>query len=211
MTAASDSVFTNSDVSRIILSQAVRPVSLLQTSRVIRGSEPCHSLYEHWHHYGCPYTSNSAIESGCLAALGGVTSVFCEGYFEVTGSDGKQRTGVRAAAVAQDVIHLLNSTATTGGRIVIEINFGNTELKIVRDGHDQPMLIATQDGWRKKGAPCRPSINETTGLINSLLRQTGSILLPCTPVAPPTVKIPREIHIRVMDEGGTIMLSAVRR
>ena len=111
----------------------------------------------------------------------------------------------------QDVTHLLNSTATTGGRIVIEISFANTELNIVRDGHDQPMLIAAQDGWRKKGAACQPSINETTGLINSLLRQTGNMLLPCTPVAPPTVTIPREIHIRVLDEGGTVLLSAVRR
>ena len=142
--SARDAVLSNADISRLILSQATRPVRLLQTSRAIRSSEPCAELYEIWSNSGCPQHPVGA-EIGCLNGLGGADSAFCQGVFDLD-ADGMHSTGVSATSVVRRIIKLLQSPPT--GTLVILFGMGPTTLKLQMDA--RPIIVVTQDGWRKK-------------------------------------------------------------
>ena len=64
-------VLSNTDLTRAIVSQASRPVTLLQTSRSIRHADPCTEYFEMWHATGCPQHASGA-EVECLNAIGGL-------------------------------------------------------------------------------------------------------------------------------------------
>ena len=76
---ASESVLSNHDLVRALLSQSADAVGLLSTSNAIRQDEPCARLLERWADDGCPDEPTTEEERRCLDAIGGVDSVFCTG------------------------------------------------------------------------------------------------------------------------------------
>ena len=147
MATAKDAVLTNSDISRIIVSQAARPVKLLQASKQIRHSEPCADLFHIWSHGGCPQHPSPA-ELECLNGIGGLGSAFCQGVYEVQ-ADGQHRTGVSATSVALRVARLIERPP---GDVVIIVGLGPTVLKLQLVVRSRPRIFLTEDGWRAR--PC---------------------------------------------------------
>ena len=202
--AARDAVLTNPDIARQIISRAARPVGLLSSSKSIRTSDECASLFEVWDREGCPEgTSNlSPLQTTCLASMGGRESEFCEGVFNMTDGGSPARSSVRATVVANRVGSLLHDTAVSGKTVIVEFVFGVYAITLQRSSDDGQLLVVTEGGWRRRGSPCRPSIDETTNLINQLLRSTGRVQLPCpagSAVPPGYLHVPRAMRVRVSE------------
>ena len=211
--SARHAVLSNADISRLILSQATRPVRLLQTSRTIRSSEPCAELYEIWSHSGCPQHPVGA-ELECVNGLGGVDSAFCQGVFELD-EDGLHSAGVSATSIARRIIKLLQSPPNAGTLVVL-FGMGPTTVKLQMEARSRPIIVVTQDGWRKKGSTCSCTRQQAAQLLTELLTRTGSATLPCPDgsSAGRSVNVTRKLHVTVRlintHATDTVLLSARR-
>jgi hypothetical protein len=185
------------------VSQAARPVKLLQASKQIRHSEPCADLFHIWSHGGCPQHPSPA-ELECLNGIGGLGSAFCQGVYEVQ-ADGQHRTGVSATSVALRVARLIERPP---GDVVIIVGLGPTVLKLQLVVRSRPRIFLTEDGWRAR--PCTVSTNQAVQLVTDVLTRTGQIPLPC---ADNTVHVTRKLNVvaRLTDDATeTVLLSATR-
>jgi hypothetical protein len=201
-------VLSNTDLTRAIVSQASRPVTLLQTSRSIRHADPCAEYFEMWHGSGCPQHAAGA-EAECLNAIGGLDGDFCTGTYDVD-ADGRRRTGVSAASVVRSVTRYL--AAPKRGTVVITLGMGPTVLRV--QASDSSLLISViEDGWRKKGSRCTLSRAQAAELLSQILTRTGTVPLPCPAgtSVPQSVHVTRKLSVSVrLVEPARVLMSAAR-
>jgi hypothetical protein len=207
-------VLSNSDLTRQIIASASRPVELLQTSKSIRTAQaPCAELYEQWSNSGCPQHP-TGVEATCLNGLdGGVDSVFCQGVFTLV-VEGKRSTGVGATSVVHRLTTLIQSPQP--GTLVIVVGMGPTILKLQADAQSRPILVVTEDGWRKKGSNCTVSRQQAVQVLTELLTRTGTVTLPCPArtSAPSSIHVTRKLQVtaRLTDlTHDRVLFSAVRK
>jgi len=191
---------------------ATRPVRLLQTSKVIRAAQqPCAALYETWSLSGCPERPSRA-ELECLNGIGGPDGPFCQGTYAVD-ADGQHSTGVSATSVARRVARLIQSPPP--GTLVVKFGMGPVVLKIQTEAQSRPMIIVTEDSWRRKGRTCSVSVAQAVTILTEILTRTGSVTLPCSSStsAPRSVRVTRRLNLtarRIDLATETVLLSAVR-
>jgi len=146
-----------------------------------------------------------------LNGIGGQDGPFCQGTYAVD-ADGQRSTGVSATSVARRVARLIQSPP---GTIVVKLGMGPTSMKLQVEPNARPLIIVTEDGWRRKGRSCTVSVAQAVTLLTEILTRTGSVKLPCSisTSAPRSVHVTRRLQLtarRIDHATETVLLSAVR-
>ena len=213
---ASESVLSNQDLVRALLSQSADAVGLLSTSNAIRQAEPCARLLERWADDGCP-DEPTTEERRCLDAIGGVDSVFCTGLFSGTLLSPQLALAtfdLSAAALLWKVTSLIGQS-NAAVLTVIRVSFAGARVSLAVAHAGARLLVDDEQGRRFKGYPCTISREEALQLLAALLTRAGRVDLPCPTNPTSAIDVPRAIGIRVsrrMDgTGDEWLIMRVRR
>lgn len=214
---ASESVLSNQDLVRALLSQSADAVGLLSTSNAIRQAEPCARLLERWADDGCP-DEPTTEERRCLDAIGGVDSVFCTGLFSGTLLSPQLALAtfdLSAAALLWKVTSLIGQS-NAAVLTVIRVSFAGARVSLAVAHAGARLLVDDEQGRRFKGYPCNITRAEALQLLALLLTRTGRIELPCPTNPSSAVVVPRQLGIRVTrrytgEEDDWLLLRGARR
>lgn len=193
---SAQAVLSNHDLSRAIVGHHPGAVTLFQASHEQRG-DPCARLLETWAREGCPLIP-TGLEAECLASQGGRLSRFCQGVWSLSWRDGHTQLDLDGESVAR----MLANELTRSVEKSVKVSMGATVLTVrrVEVTGSYAIVVTTDGGWRKKGAPCRPTADQVKRLLHAICTETGVIALPCPRrggSAPTSIHVPRRFSIEL--------------
>ena len=195
----SESVLSNRDLVRALLSQSADAVGMLSTSKAIRQAEPCGRLLERWADDGCPDEPMTEEERRCTNGIGGVDSVFCTGHFSGTLLSPQLALAtfdLSAAALLRKVTSLIGQP-NTGVLTLIRVSFAGARVSLTMAHAGTRLLVDNEQRRRFKGYPCNITREEALLLLAVLVTRTGRVELPCPTNPSSVVVVPRQLGIRV--------------
>ena len=110
---------------------------------------------------------------------------------------------------------LLGSELGRSVEKTVKVSIGSTVLAVLRveKTASYAIVVTTDGGWRKKGAPCRPTANQVNRLLHAICTETGVIALQCPRrggSAPFSITVPRRFTIE-LKWNGLVELTARRQ